>query len=254
MLAEAYDRGSKPEEAYRAYSRAVEAAPNSEESYIAFADFASAHGNNDYALEVVAKGLQHLPGSSGLLCERGLLWVLKGDRSRAESSFIEASRRKPNWALPLLALGISRLESGDPASAAGIFQDARNVEPDDFRTHYLYALALTKKGNNRAEAVVTLRKAIELNFQDARSHTLLGQLLLAEERPNEAASEWERALKIEPENQTALYQLGLLYGKQGKTERAKRLLETLRQVKEETRSNEQSLVQILRVLPEKRAP
>jgi len=254
MLAEAYDRASKAEEAYHAYSRAVEAAPNSEESYIAFADFASAHGNNDYGLEVVAKGLQRLPGSPGLLCERGLLCALKGDRSRAESSFIEASRLKPNWALPFLALGISQLESGDPASAAGSFQNAQSVEPHDFRTHYLYALALTKKGNNGAEAVIALRKAIELNSQDARPHTLLGQLLLAEERPNEAASEWERALRIDPENQTALYQLGLLCRKQGKTERAERLLETLRHVKEKTRSNEQSLVQILRVVPEKRVP
>jgi cytochrome c-type biogenesis protein CcmH/NrfG len=77
MLGEAYDRQNKPEQAYRAYARAVEATPNSEENYIAFADFASAHGNNDYALKVIANGLQRVPGSPELLCERGLLLVLK---------------------------------------------------------------------------------------------------------------------------------------------------------------------------------
>jgi Flp pilus assembly protein TadD len=164
---------------------------------------------------------------------------------------MEASQKKQNWALPLLALGISQLESGNVASAADTFQKSRSVEPNDFRTHYLYALALTKKGSNLAEAAIALRKAIELNSQDARSHALLGQVLLAEQRQNEAASEWERALRLQPENPTALYQLGLLYKKQGKTEQADRLLATFQRVKQKTRDDEQSLVQILKVVPGK---
>jgi len=254
MLAQAYDLQNKPEDAYRAYSRAIEAAPNSEDNYIALSDFASAHGNNDYGLEVVTKGLRRFPTSPDLLCERGLLLALKGDRNQAESTFIEASQRRPGWALPLLALGISQLESGDAASAADTFQKSRSVEPNDFRTHYLYALALTKKGGKQEEAVIAVRKALGLNPQDARSHALLGQLLLAERHPNEAASEWERALKIEPDNPTALYQLALLYRKQGKTQQADHLLEAFQRAKGKMRTDEQNLVQILRVVPEKRAP
>jgi tetratricopeptide (TPR) repeat protein len=254
MLAQAYDLENKPEDAYRAYSRAIEAAPNLEDSYIALADFASAHGNNDYGLEVVTKGLQRLPNSPGLLCERGLVLALKGDRDQAEKSFVEASQRRPGWALPLLALGISQLESGNAPGAADTFQKSRSVDPKDFRTHYLYAFALTKKDGNGGKAIVALRKAIELNPEDARSHALLGQLLLAEQHPNEAASEWQRALKIEPANPTALYQLALLYKKQGKTQQADRLLEAFQRAKAKMRSDEQSLVEILRVVPEKRAP
>jgi hypothetical protein len=57
-------------------------------------------------------------------------------------------------------------------------------------------------------------------------------------------------LKIEPENTTALYQLGLLYRKQGKTEAAKRLLQTFQRVKAKKHRDEESLVQMLRVVPE----
>jgi tetratricopeptide (TPR) repeat protein len=254
MLAQAYDLQNKPEDAYRAYSRGIEAAPTSEDNYIALADFASAHGNNDYGLEVITKGLQRLPKSPGLLCERGLLLALKGDRDQAERSFIEASQSRPGWALPLLAQGISQLESGDAAGAADTFHKSRSVDPRDFRTYYLYALALTKKDSNRGEAITALRKAIELNPEDARSHALLGELLLAEQHPNEAASEWQRALKIEPDNPTALYQLALLYRKQGKTQQADHLLEAFQRAKAKMRSDEQSLVEILRVVPEKRSP
>ena len=78
--------------AYRAYSRATEMNPNSEDGYVAFAEFALAHGNNDYALQVVARGLDHMPESPILLFEQGILWAIKGDRSQAENSFVKASQ------------------------------------------------------------------------------------------------------------------------------------------------------------------
>lgn len=257
MLAETYDRQGKPEQSYRAYARATENDLNSEDNHIAFAEFASAHGNNDYALQVVARGLQRLPKSPGLLFEQGILWALKGDRNRADNSFKEASRLRPEWNLPLLALGISRLESGDAAQAAVLFEEARTADPRDAHAHYLYATALSREAGvisveTRAKAIGALHKAIEIDPHDARSHALLGQLDLAAGKPDAAALEWQTALKIEPENTIALYQLGLLWRRQGKTAEAQHLLQTFQCVKAKMRGEEKSLVQILRVVPEKR--
>jgi tetratricopeptide (TPR) repeat protein len=243
-----------PEQAHRAYSSALEIDPDSEDSYIASAEFASAHQNNDYALDIVARGLRRLSDSPGLLFEEGILKELKGERSLAEKSLARASALKPGWALPLLALGVSQLESGDAEQAAATFQTARRVEPGDFRAHYLYAAALSRqKGSALAgeQAIAALRQALSLNPNDARSHALLGQLQLAAERPDAAAREWQAALKIEPENATALYQLGLLYRKQGKTEQAERLLAAFQTVKAKQRAGEERLVDILRVVPQK---
>lgn len=246
MLAEAYDRLGKPEDAYRAYSHAIETDADSEEAYVDLAEFASAHGNNDYALQVVGRGLERRPQSSALIFEQGLLRALNGDRQRAEASFQEAAKLKPDWALPLMALGVSKLESGDAIQATAAFQRARNIDPGDYRAHFLYATALSRNGHisagKRTEAIGALRKAIQLNSKDAGSYVLLGQL-----DPERAEADWRTALKIEPDNTTALYQLGLLYQKQGKTVEAKPLLEKFRLVKARMHGGEESLVQILRV-------
>ena len=242
-----------------AYARSLEADPNSEETYIALAEFASSHGNNDYALQTAGRGLERLPKSPGLLFEQGMLWALQGDRKKAEERFMEASRLRPAWHLPLLALGVAELESGDVAQAAISFQKARALDPRDFRAHYLYATAVAREsertsGENRTGAIAALRQAIELNPGDARPHALLGQLEMSEGNPNAAALEWQTALKIDPQNGIALYQLGLLYQKQGKTEESKQLLQRFQSAKAKMRGNEESLVQILRVVPEKKKP
>jgi Flp pilus assembly protein TadD len=246
MLAEAYDRLDKPEDAYRAYSQAIEEDANSEDGYIGLAEFASAHGNNDYALQVVGRGLERLPQSSALIFEQGLLRALNGDRQQAEASFQEAAGLKPDWALPLMALGVSKLESGDAVQAITAFQRARAIDPGDYRVHFLYATALSRDGHNsaenRAEAIRALREAIRLNSKDAGSYVLLGQL-----ESERAEANWKTALKIEPENATALYQLGLLYQKQGKAAEAKALLDKFRLIKAKMHGAEESLVQILRV-------
>jgi tetratricopeptide (TPR) repeat protein len=236
------------EQAYHAYSRATEADPNSEDGYVAFAEFASAHGNDDYALQVVARGLEHVPESPALLFERGILWALKGDRTQAENSFLKANRLKPAWNLPLLALGVSKLESGDATQAAAMFQKVCAADPRDSRAQYLYATALSRQGGEtRAAAIAALRKAIDIDPKESRAHTLLGQLHMQAGKADAAALEWRAALKIDPENSTALYQLGLLYRKQGKTAEAERLLREFQRVKAKARGEEESLVQILRV-------
>jgi len=252
-LAEAYDRQGKPERAYRAYSRAIELDPNSAECYIAFAEFASAHKNNEYASQVVSRGLEHLPNSPELLFEQGVLSALDGDRNQAEKSLTQAARLKPGWDLPLLAIGVADLEAGEVKSAAAMFQKAVEINSGDYRAYYLYATALERENNpeNRAQAVRALRKAIELNPHDARSHSLLGQIELAEDKPDAAALEWRAALKIDPENSAALYQLGLLCRKQGKVEESRRLLARFQNVKARRRTEEESLVEILRVVPAK---
>ena len=243
--------------AYRAYSRAAEMNPNSDDGYVAFAEFALAHGNNDYALQVVARGLDHMPESPVLLFEQGILWAIKGDRSQAENSLVKASRLRPSWNLPLLALGVSQLESGDANQAALMFQKVCIADPRDSRAQYLYATALSREsgampGETRAAAIAALRKAIEINPHDSRSHILLGQLYLQAGKADAAAREWQTVLKIDPENSKTLYQLGLLYRKQGKTAEAEHLLQKFQRVKAKERSEEESLVQILKVTPEKR--
>ena len=124
-----------------------------------------------------------------------------------------------------------------------MFQKVCIADPRDSRAQYLYATALSREsgampGETRAAAIAALRKAIEINPHDSRSHILLGQLYLQAGKADAAAREWQTALKIDPENSTALYQLGLLYRKQGKTAEAEHLLQKFQRIKAKERSEE----------------
>lgn len=255
-LGEAYDREGKPDDAHRAYEHAIEMDPNSEESYLSLADFASAHANNDYALQVIKRGLERLPQSSLLRFERGILLALIGNRTEAQASFLQANRLKPDWKLPLLALGVSELEAGNAAQAAVMFQRARARDSHDPRAWYLYALALSKQDtgdveSTRARAVAALRKAIEIDPDDANSHALLGRLELDMGNTGAASRQWETALKLDPDNATALYQLSLLYRKEAKRDEAQQLAAKLQQLKAKQRAGESQLVEILKVVPQR---
>jgi tetratricopeptide (TPR) repeat protein len=253
MLADAYNKQGMPEKAYRAYSKAIAAQPTAAASYIAFANFASSHGNNEFASKVVEQGLQKVPGSSKLLLEQGVIRALDGRRKEAEESFRKAAQADARWGVPLLALGISQLEDGNAGEAAGTFRQAARIAPDDYRAEYFYATALTRTGvqdqaSRPEEIIAALRRAIALNSHDPKPHVSLVQAYVAAGRPPAAIVEFEGALKLDPENSTALYQLGLIYRKQGKTEAAERLMRAFQKSKEKAAEQESVAVQILKMV------
>jgi tetratricopeptide (TPR) repeat protein len=111
MLAEAYDKQGKPDDAYRALSKSIEVEPKSEDGYLALATFSSAHHNNQFGLKTIGKGLEKIPGSSRLLLQQGVLWALGRLEGRKQLS--KASQANPRCGLPV-CLGVSQLQAGKP--------------------------------------------------------------------------------------------------------------------------------------------
>jgi len=149
-----------------------------------------------------------------------------------------------------LAAGVSQLERGRYEDAAASFRRAADITPGDFRAHYLYATALRRAGapDRREELIAALRKAEALNPKDARPPAMLGQVLMEAGRPGEAVTELEKSLKIDPENPTALYQLGLFYRDRGKKELSRKMLREFEDVKFKKKEEESEAVQILRIV------
>jgi len=253
VVAETYDRAGQPEKAYAAYKKAIELDPSAEDGYIALAGFAVDHQNNEFALKVTSQGLEKMPGSLRLLVLRGLIQALLGKQEDAERTLLDASRSDPKSSLPLLAVGVSQLERGRYQDAAASFRRAADIAPGDFRARYLYATALRRAGDpyRREELIAALRKAGALNPKDARPPAMLGQVLMEAGRPGEAVTELEKSLRIDPENPTALYQLGLLYRDQGKKELSRKMLREFEGVKFKKKEEEDEAVQILRIVRER---
>ncbi len=253
LLAEAYDKKGEPQKAYEAYTKSIRVAPRSEESYVGLAAFASVHKNDEFALRIVTQGLEHLPGSPRLLLMKGVYAALLGKAEEARQSLLEAGKADPKSSMPHLALGVSHLERGNYDEAAGQFRRAAEISPDDFRAEYLYATALRRSGSpaDREKIIAAFERAARLKPDDPRPHASLGQAYFESGRLKEAAAELEKALALDSENTTALYQLGLLYRDLGRPEDSGKMLRRFRESK--TRQQEEQegeLVQMLKVVKE----
>jgi tetratricopeptide (TPR) repeat protein len=252
-LAEAYDGQQLPEKAYRAYSNAIRQEPRAEENYLALAEFSMEHGNTPFAQDILQRGLHQRPGAPKLLLEAGLASALAGKFEDAKHSILAAHEADPRSSPPLLALGVIQLQSGDAASAAEYFRKAKELAPNDARSYYLRALALSRSASShepavRAEVVAELHSALKLNPRQPNAFVLLGEVELAGGRADLASAEFKRALRIDPAEPTALYQYALLCRRQGNTAEAQRLFRAFQQTKKKSEDQESQLVLVLRML------
>ncbi len=260
LLGEAYDKNANPEKAYAAYAKAIELESQSEDGYIALSSFASAHHNDQFALKTLDQGLQKIPGSTRLLMQQGTIYALELNFAQAEESYLHACLSDPKAGLPLLALGLTQMQAGKLTVAAGTLRQAASLVPNDFRPEYFYALTLVRAGGRtdpvrRKEIIASLQKAIALNPGYAEVRVALGQTYQAADQLDLAVKELQKALELEPENMTALYQLSIIYRKQGRTEEAQRLLRTFEGIKakagEEEEQERKALVQIMKTVSQR---
>jgi tetratricopeptide (TPR) repeat protein len=257
LLAEAYDGAGELQKAYDSYAKAIETAPKSEEGYLALSSFAAAHHNNTFALNVLSEGLERIPGSAGLLLQQGVIQALDDKMPQAENSFRQARQANSAWVLPSLALGITQLQTSKLAEAAHSFQEAESASSDDYRPPYLLALAWVRAGGQdqparRGQIVSALQRALKFSPNHADSHVLLGQTYLSGNELDLAVAELEQAVKLEAENATALYQLGIAYRKKGRLSEAGKVMRQFEALKARQRETEdlarKELVQILKVV------
>ena len=127
---------------------------------------------------------------------------------------------------------------------------ARTADPRDSRAHYLYAVLSREAGGSQSRRAndCSLHKAIAI---DPKTH---GRTLCSDSltwrRVRRTPHRLQTALKIEPEN-AQLYQLRVAPRQDVKQAEAERRLEPFQRVKAKNPDEEKSLVQILRVVPEK---
>ncbi|MGH9426241.1 MAG: tetratricopeptide repeat protein, partial [Terriglobia bacterium] len=211
LLGEAYHKAGLAEKAYASFDRAIQGAPQSEEGYLALSNFASAHHNNAFGLKTVERGLQQIPGSAKLFLQQGVLWALESNLEAAAKSFQVASQADTAWGLPLLALGIVQLQSGEPRQAASTLRQAIAKMPGDYRPPYFLGTALTRAGAQsdpvqQKEVIAAFRKAISLEPSNPQSRVALGQAYLATNQVLPAVVELEKAMQLSPRDSTVLYQ------------------------------------------------
>ena len=252
-LGEAYDRQMLPDKAFQAYSKAIAQAPELAENYLALAGFSIEHANPSFAREILARGLKQVKEPARLQFEIGLTWAIAGNFEAAKQSFAEAHNGEPSWPMPLLALGVTDLQTGNAEQAAECFGEAQRVAPDDYRCYYLHALALSRStagqdATTRTLAISELRHAIELEPRRAEPRIALAQNETAAGDLTDAEAQLRQAISLDPNAPAALYKLALLCRREGKVQEAARLLHEFQQSKAKVHDEENEFVLILRTV------
>jgi tetratricopeptide (TPR) repeat protein len=130
----------------------------------------------------------------------------------AEASFREALRLRTDYAEAAAYLGLSLAAQGRLAEADASFRAAVHLRPDLAEASYRLGVADAARGRDEAalrEFSIALRMGLE-PAAAAQANLGVGTALIRLDRKPEAAAPLERALALDPGNETAAYNLGAL--------------------------------------------
>ncbi len=242
LLAEAYEKAGDTKQAYDSLRLATKVEPSEEANYIDLISLCIDHKNYDLASEIGAVGLARLPSSERIHVQLGVVFAMKERFEEAQKEFEIAERLAPGRSLPYVALALVMMQMNRAGDAVQKLRERVHQSPDDYLALWYLGEALNRNGTTpgspeQKEAIAALQHSVQLNGDISQSHELLGKLLYREDRLDEAASQLEFAIRLEPGNEAAIYQLAQVYKKQGYAVRSKELFSKVSKMKTEEREN-----------------
>lgn len=166
-------------------------------------------------------GLKELPDSPLLWMGMGLAQHLAEQTDKAAISLKKAIALDPAFTDAYVVLGDVLESASELEAALPVFQTAIQKQPNLYIGHFYYGKILVRMNDGRMEqAIVELRKAVELRPEFAEGHYELGRALEHAGRTAEAIAEYEASVRRDPALAESQYRLALLYRKQGDVRRA----------------------------------
>ncbi|HXU11778.1 MAG TPA: tetratricopeptide repeat protein, partial [Candidatus Binatia bacterium] len=139
----------------------------------------------------------------------------------ARAAFERVCRLDPKYAAGFVNLARVLVQEGDHEAAIPVLEKALGIDPQIASGHYFLALALKARGRYD-DALGHLRAAAARFPRDRVVRNQIGRILFLQRRHVEAIAEFESALRVDPEDLTAHYNLMLCYRALGRDEEEKR--------------------------------
>src|SRR5262249_37866380 len=108
---------------------------------------------------------------------------------------------------------------------------ALTLDPENFQACYYYGLWLVEQGGKAGEGANYIRKSVELQPRFGEGLRTLGRILYGQDRWEDAARSYERALALDPADMQSLFLLSRAYRRMGEDAKAKGALDRLRTLK-----------------------
>ncbi|MGB7435666.1 MAG: protein kinase [Candidatus Acidiferrum sp.] len=225
------------------FARAIVIDPQYARAYAGVADCCSSiymywdstEDNLNEAEAASRKALELDPELAEAHSAGGLAFALKKNFDQAAKEFEEAIRLNPKLYEAYYFYARTSFQRGDLTKAAELYEEAARLNPDDYQAVSLlvsvyHALERPADAANAEQPAVRLtEKHIEKHPDDARA-LYLGASILARIGDREKSMDWAgRALAIDPDEPSIVYNIACTYALIGRKEEA---LDCLRRVME----------------------
>lgn len=227
----AEDAGDTPQ-AVQLLRQAILREPKNQDNYLRFAELSFTHNSVQVGIDMLNAGLTQLPDAARLYLARGVLEVQLSQFDKAIDDFRQAHRLEPQLSLAMDAIGIMQSQQHQFDASLKLFEEQARQHPRDGLLQYLYAEALAQSQSTDEKLAIAAAErsvAVEPGYEPARD--LLAQLYLRANEPNRAITQAEAALKIDPADQTALFQEMLARRRLGQTAEVKQLAQRLAELR-----------------------
>lgn len=154
-------------------------------------------------LTLFVRGVQIAPQSPPAYNHLAFEMYKRGDVSASERLYKQAIALDPSDWGAHFGLAVLDMRVGDLPGADEHFQRAIGIQPEATNATYLLQAQVRLQAGRAPEAEQTVRRAIELWPRNVSQHSLLGQILIAEQKPVEAKAEFERELELDPNSAAA---------------------------------------------------
>ena len=198
-LGDAKRHSGDPLGAIAAYRQALQFDPLSSRAQRRLGATLGSIGQQDEALAVLQRAIEHEPDNALLWYEKALIESKGGKPEQAIQDFRKALELKPDFADAQNNLGTNLAQIGDQQGAEVAFRAALSTDPYDGGTNANLGRLLAGKGDwNRA--AFHLKKATELDPSDVNARMAYAVVLLQMNRLPEAEKEAETAVKADPKS------------------------------------------------------
>jgi Flp pilus assembly protein TadD len=235
LLALAYERAKRPDDAFRVLEAAIEIDPQDATNYLDLAILCLEHNQEQRSVLAATAGIARIPKASSLYLIRGVAYAQLAQYDKAEGDFMTAADLEPNQPHSAVAMSLLYSDRNEVDKEKALLTRQLTVTPNDAVTNYMLADLLIRSGAlphqpDFEKALMHLRKSLAARPDSAEAQILMAKLLTQNGNYAEALSHIEVALKAEPNNQSALNRKFVLLHKLRRDAEAEQVLSQLKAV------------------------
>jgi tetratricopeptide (TPR) repeat protein len=192
-----FDAIARPDDARRAYRRAIELEPDWPEAYNGLGALELYTKNPDGALEALGKSLELDPNQGHVYLTRSVAYQDKRDFTAALADLNKALELNPRSAFAYMNRAGVHKDMGNMAAAASDYDCAIQLRPDYPNAWSLRGLFLSELGKEK-EALADYDRAIQMGLDDAFTWNGRAWALALQGEFARALEDVDKAIKLNP--------------------------------------------------------